>query len=79
MKNPSARWWSFLLQLALYGLLVSIYLWLVIHFLNGWLRTLFADQRGLYAFVSLFLMIIQSVVLERLTSVIVAVTRRRNR
>ncbi len=75
MKNR-ATLWIFVLELGLYGIVVTIYLWFVIHFLTGWLRALFAEDRVIYAFASLTLMIAQAVVLERVTTWVIYLTRR---
>jgi hypothetical protein len=69
----------FVLELCLYGVLVSVYLLFVLKFLSGWLTGLFHEHRSFYAFVSLLIMITQAVVLERLTSLVLTITRRRSR
>jgi len=53
----------------LYAVLVTIYFFLVLHFLNDWLKKLF-DQpnRTAYAVVALVLIVVQGVALEALTS-----------
>jgi hypothetical protein len=56
--------------------LVSVYLALVIHFLVGWLHGLFSRQPALYALVSIVLMILQAVGLEKLTAILVNLNRR---
>ncbi len=67
-----------IIEVLIYAALVSVYLALVLHFLVSWLlQELFAKQRVTYAFVSILLMIVQSVGLERLVSTLVHVTRRR--
>jgi hypothetical protein len=66
----------FLIELLIYGVLVSVYLALVIHFLTGWLKGLFSQQPAVYALVSIVLMILQAVGLEKLTSVLVNSNRR---
>jgi hypothetical protein len=65
------------MELAIYAVLVSGYLILVLHFLTDWLKELFTKQPGVYAYVALLLMIGQAVGLERLTSSLVHLTRRR--
>ena len=64
-------------EFAIYAVLVSGYLILVLHFLTDWLKELFTKQPGVYAYVALLLMIGQAVGLERLTSSLVHFTRRR--
>jgi hypothetical protein len=66
-----------IIEVLIYAALVSVYLALVVHFLVGWLRELFAREPAVYAFVAILLMIVQAVGLERLASSLVHVTRRR--
>jgi hypothetical protein len=64
-------------EVLIYAALVSVYLALVLHFLTGWLKELFAKEPTVYAFVAILLMIVQAVGLERVASSLVHVTRRR--
>jgi Na+-driven multidrug efflux pump len=66
-----------IIEVLIYAALVSVYLALVLHFLTGWLKELFAKDPAVYALVAIFLMIVQAVGLERLASTLVHVTRRR--
>jgi hypothetical protein len=66
-----------LVEVLIYTVLVAAYLALVLHFLTGWLKELFARQPALYAAVSILLMIAQSVGLERLVANLVHLTRQR--
>jgi hypothetical protein len=66
-----------IVEVLIYAALVSVYLALVLHFLTGWLKELFAKDPVVYALVAIFLMIVQAVGLERLASTLVHVTRRR--
>ena len=66
-----------IIEVLIYAALVSVYLALVVHFLVGWLKELFAKEPAVYAFVAILLMIVQAVGLERLASSLVHVTRRR--
>ena len=59
---------AFLLELAIYGVLVVIYFFLVLHFLGDWLARLFHEQRTFYAVISVALIIGQAVLLQALTS-----------
>jgi hypothetical protein len=67
----------FIIELVIYAMLVSVYLALVLTFLTGWLKGLFVQQPVTYAFVSIILMILQAVGLEKLTAILVHVNRRR--
>jgi hypothetical protein len=81
--NPAPKPFSkkmlvrFVIELVIYAVLVTVYLGLVLTFLVYWLKELFVQQRGVYAFVSIVLMILQAVGLEKLTTVLVHVNRRR--
>jgi hypothetical protein len=66
-----------IIEVLIYAALISVYLALVLHFLTGWLKELFAKEPAVYALVAIFLMIVQAVGLERLASTLVHVTRRR--
>lgn len=67
----------FIIEMVIYAVLVSVYLGLVLHFLVAWLKDLFLQQPAVYAFVSIILMILQAVGLEKLTAILVNVDRRR--
>ena len=66
----------FIIELVIYALLVSVYLALVFHFLIAWLKDLSTQQPVVYAFVSIILMIVQAVGLEKVTGILVNVNRR---
>jgi hypothetical protein len=72
-KNVAVR---FIIEVVIYTLLVSVYLALILHFLVAWLKDLFTHQPVVYAFVSIILMILQAVGLEKLTGILVNVNRR---
>jgi len=57
----------FLLELGVYGALVTGYYCLVLKFLGAWLYGLFRNDRPSYAVIALGLIITQGVVLEILT------------
>jgi hypothetical protein len=67
----------FLIEMVIYALLVSVYLGLILHFLVAWLKDLSLQQPAIYACVSITLMILQAVGLEKLTAILVHVDRRR--
>jgi hypothetical protein len=67
----------FVIELVIYAVLVSGYLTLVLTFLVGWLKGLFLHQPVIYAFVSIILMIVQAVGLEKVTAILIHVSRRR--
>ncbi len=67
----------FIIEMVIYAMLVSVYLGLVFHFLVVWLKDLSMQQPAVYAFVSIILMILQAVALEKLTTILVNLDRRR--
>jgi NADH:ubiquinone oxidoreductase subunit H len=69
----------FLLELAIYSVLVVAYYLFVLHFLGGWLKDLFDHQRWEYAFVALGLMLGQAVALEMVTTLLLRFTRAKTR
>jgi hypothetical protein len=77
--QKSASLGSFLVELAVYAVFVFAYFFLVLHFLGGWIKHIFDQNRTLYAFVALGLIITQGVVLEMLTTGLLQFIRRRER
>jgi hypothetical protein len=61
---------SFLVELGVYSALVVGYLFLVTHFLSHPIKTLFDQNKVYYAFIALLLIIVQGVVLETLTTLL---------
>lgn len=59
---------SMALELAIYGPLVTIYFLLFLHFLEDPFILLYQQNPGLYAFASTLAIVLQGVLLERLTS-----------
>ena len=59
---------AFVIELAVYALLVTGYFFLVLHLLGGWLYRLELAHRYTYAGVAILLIIGQAVVLESLTT-----------
>lgn len=68
---------SFVLEIAVYSGAVTIYFFLVLHFLGGGLKELFDTNKAGYAFVSLSLIIGQGVFLEILTTKLLSFMRSR--
>jgi hypothetical protein len=77
--KKSASLGSFLVELAVYAVFVFAYFFLVLHFLGGWIKHIFDQNRTLYAFVALGLIIVQGVALEMLTTGLLRVIRGRER
>ena len=71
-KNLGNSIKSFLVELVLYGVLVTAYYFLVLHFLGNWLHELFQTNRRMYAAVALGLIIGQGLLLEILTRLLLS-------
>jgi hypothetical protein len=73
MDNQTARRIirNFILEMVIYGALISVYFLLVLRFMGGWLESLFESDLRLYAFLALALIVIQAVFLEAVTSFLV--------
>ena len=69
---------SFSIELVVYGALVTIYFFLVLHFLGDWLARLDKQSIHLYGVVSIGLIIGQAVVLEWVTTFIFRLLRGRS-
>ena len=67
----------FVIELLVYAVLVAGYFFLVLHFLGPWLEGLYRHERKTYAGVALGLIVCQGIVLELVTSGLVALLRRR--
>jgi hypothetical protein len=78
--TPEARktFFSFLIELVVYGILVAAYFFLVLHFLGDWLADLDKRSVRLYASVAIGLIIGQSVVLEWVTTFLFRLLRGRS-
>ena len=70
---------AFLIELAVYAVLVVGYFLLVLHFLGGWLKELFDHQRWGYAVAGLAIVLTQAALLELLTSGLLHFFRPRTR
>jgi hypothetical protein len=70
---------TFLIELAVYAVLVLGYFLLVLRFLDVWLRELYESDRRVYAAVALGLIVCQGIVLEVLTRGLLAFIKPRGR
>jgi hypothetical protein len=68
---------AFVVELAIYALLVVAYFFLVLHFLGDWLHGLESHHRYTYAGVAILLMIGQAVVLQNVTTILLRLIRGR--
>ena len=79
MKKETAKTLrAFLIELAVYAILVVGYFFLVLHFLGEWLLQLETHHRYTYAGVALLLIIGQAVVLENVTTLLFRILRGRS-
>jgi hypothetical protein len=78
MKKETAKTLrAFLIELAIYAVLVIGYFFLVLHFLGGWLHQLQTQHRFAYAVVAILLTIGQAVLLESVTTLLLRLLRGR--
>jgi hypothetical protein len=70
---------DFLCHFIAYGLFVSVYLFLVLHFLTDWLKAIFTENRTVYSIVALLLILVQAIGLERVSSGLLLIMRRRKK
>jgi hypothetical protein len=69
---------AFLIELAIYAVLVTGYFFAVLHFLGDWLFALQQHHHITYAAVALLLVIGQAVVLENVTTFLLRMLRGRS-
>jgi hypothetical protein len=77
-KETATTLRAFLIELAVYAVLVVGYFFLVLHFLGDWLYQLEMHHRYTYAGVAILLIIGQAVVLENVTTLLLRVIRGRS-
>jgi hypothetical protein len=79
MKNEAAKTLrAFVIELSIYAVLVTVYFFLVLHLLGGWLYGLEIHHRYTYATVAILLIIGQAVLLETLTTFLIRIIRGRS-
>ncbi len=59
------------IELGIYAVLVSAYMFLILHFFSGLLVQLFHDDRVMYAALALALMVFQGIFLESVTTFLI--------
>ena len=69
---------SFLLELALYSVLVIVYFFLVLHFIGAWVAEIHQDHVTLYAVLCVALILGQAVLLEWVTTFLLRLIRGRS-
>lgn len=62
---------NFLIELVIYAALVIVYFIVVLQSLGSWLTDLYENNLHVYAFVALVLIVVQAVILEKVTSFLV--------
>jgi len=78
-SKKAASLQSFLVELVVYAIFVFAYFFLVLHFLGGWIKHVFDQNKTLYGFMALALILVQGVALETLTTVLLRMIRSRER
>ncbi len=68
---------SFLVELAVYAVLVIGYFFLCLHFISGWIKGVYDSNKTLYALAALGMMVGQGVALEALTTALLRFIRSR--
>ena len=76
-KEKSKTLQAFLTELAIYVVFVTVYFFLVLHFLGGWLQDLYLHHVRLYALMAIVLIIGQAVLLESVTTALLRFLRGR--
>ena len=66
---------NFIIELAVYGVLLVVYFFAVLQFLGGMLHNLYLTNTTIYAVVGLVLIVAQAVVLEAVTSYLIRLLR----
>ena len=74
-EEVATRLKALLIELIIYGLLVTVYVLLVLRYLSGWLKHLYDDGKTRYAIVCLLLIIGQGVTLEMVTGALLRLLR----
>jgi hypothetical protein len=77
-KEAFKTFQAFLIELAVYAILVIAYFFLVLHFLGEWLHDLETHHRYTYAGTAILLIIGQAVVLESVTTFLLRMLRGRS-
>ena len=76
-KEKTKTFRAFLVELAIYIVFVTVYFFLVLHFLANWLQDLYLHHVNVYALMTIVLIIGQAVFLEAVTTWLLRFLRRR--
>lgn len=74
-EKSSSRLRALVFELIVYGLLVTVYVLLVLRYLDGWLKHLYDNGKTRYAIICLLLIIGQGVALEMITGALLRLMR----
>jgi hypothetical protein len=77
MGIPKKYAFRFLIEIAVYGLLITVYVAAVLSPFIGWLKDLFVRHRDIYAFLTIPVMVVQAIALEAVVAALVGRIRRR--
>ena len=77
-KEAAATLKAFLIELAVYSVLVFCYFFLVLHWLGDWLNGLAGHHRYIYAITAILLIIGQAVLLEAVTTFLLRLLKGRS-
>jgi uncharacterized membrane protein required for colicin V production len=62
---------NFIIELAVYGVLVVAYFLLVLQSIGDWLTSLYFNNLTTYAILALILIVVQAVILEKVTAFLI--------
>ena len=62
---------NFIIELAVYGVLVVIYFLVVLRSIGDWLTSLYYNDLTVYAILALMLIVVQAVILEKVTAFLI--------
>jgi len=62
---------NFVIELAVYGVLVVVYFIVVLQSIGDWLTSLYYDNLTVYAILALVLIVVQAVILEKVTAFLI--------
>jgi hypothetical protein len=77
-KEKTTTLRAFLVELVVYGIFVTVYFFLVLHYLAGWLQDLHLNHVRIYAAMAIVLIIGQAVLLESVTTWLLRLLRGRS-
>jgi hypothetical protein len=62
---------NFIIELAVYGVLVVVYFLVVLQSIGDWLTSLYYNNLTVYAIMALMLIVVQAVILEKVTAFLI--------